>query len=48
LQNGIKQHAKFLAKKYQFSILDFGLRRAKKAKNPSPTPSFCRMELNSM
>jgi hypothetical protein len=30
LQNGTKHHAKFLAKKYSFSILDFGLKRPKK------------------
>jgi hypothetical protein len=31
LQNGTKHHAKFLAKRYQFSILDFGLKRPKKS-----------------
>jgi hypothetical protein len=30
LQNGTKHHAKFLAKRYPFSILDFGLKRQKK------------------
>jgi hypothetical protein len=30
LQNGTKHHTKFLAKKYPFSILDFGLKRQKK------------------
>jgi hypothetical protein len=35
LQNGTKHHAKFLAKRYPFSILDFGVKRAKKkAKKP--------------
>jgi hypothetical protein len=34
LQNGTKRHAKFLAKRYQFSILDFGLKRQKKVKKP--------------
>jgi hypothetical protein len=33
LQNGTKHHANFLAKRYQFSILDFG---AKKLKSPHP------------
>jgi hypothetical protein len=33
LQNGIKHHAKFLAKRYSFSILDFGLKMPKKPKN---------------
>jgi hypothetical protein len=32
LQNGIKHHAKILAKRYSFSILDFDLKRQKKAK----------------
>jgi hypothetical protein len=32
LQNRTKHHAKFLAKRYPFTILDFGLKRAKKAK----------------
>jgi hypothetical protein len=32
LQNGTKHRAKFLAKRYPFSILDFGLKWAKKAK----------------
>jgi hypothetical protein len=30
LQNGTKHHAKILAKRYSFSILDFGLLRQKK------------------
>jgi hypothetical protein len=34
LQNGTKHHANFLAKGYPFSILDFGLKRSKKAKKP--------------
>jgi hypothetical protein len=39
LQNGTKHHAKFLAKRYPFSILDFGLKRPKKKKKPkSPHP----------
>jgi hypothetical protein len=33
LQNGTKHHANFLAKRYSFSILDFGLKRLKKAKS---------------
>jgi hypothetical protein len=41
LQNETKHHAKFLTKRYPFSILDFGLKRQKKksqkAKKPSPT-----------
>jgi hypothetical protein len=32
LQNGTKHHAKFLTKRYPFSILDFGLKRQKKTK----------------
>jgi hypothetical protein len=41
LQNETKHYAKFLAKRYPFSILDFGLKRLKKAKNPkSPHPSY--------
>jgi hypothetical protein len=39
LQNEIKHHAKFLAKRYPFSILDFSLKRPKKSKKPkSPHP----------
>jgi hypothetical protein len=41
LQNETKHYAKFLAKRYPFFILDFGLKRLKKAKKikkPSPTP----------
>jgi hypothetical protein len=38
LQNGTKHHAKFLTKKYPFSILDFGLKRPKKAKKNSHPP----------
>jgi len=34
LQNGTKHHAKILTKRYSFSILDFGLKRKKKPKNP--------------
>jgi hypothetical protein len=41
LQNETKHHVKFLAKKYSFSILDFGLKRSKKSqkakKKLSPT-----------
>jgi hypothetical protein len=33
LQNGTKHRAKFLAKMYPFSILDFGLKRPKKPKS---------------
>jgi hypothetical protein len=36
LQNETKHHAKFLAKKYLFFILDFGLKRLKKPKSPRP------------
>jgi hypothetical protein len=36
LQNGTKHHANFLAKRYPFSILDFGLKRLKKPKSPHP------------
>jgi hypothetical protein len=32
LQNETKHHTKFLAKRYPFSILDFGLKRKKKPK----------------
>jgi hypothetical protein len=32
LQNGTKHHTKFLAKRYPFSILDFGLKRPKSQK----------------
>jgi hypothetical protein len=39
LQNRTKYYAKILAKKYPFSILDFGLERLKKAKRTkSPHP----------
>jgi hypothetical protein len=34
LQNETKHHAKFLPKKYPFSILDFGLKKPKKTKKP--------------
>jgi hypothetical protein len=37
LQNRTKHHAKFLAKIYSFSILNFGLKRQKK-KPKSPHP----------
>jgi hypothetical protein len=42
LQHETKYHTKFLAKKYSFSILDFGLKRAKKEpKSPySPHEKF--------
>jgi hypothetical protein len=41
LQNRTKHYAKFLAKKYPFSIFDFGLERLKKAKRPkSPHPPY--------
>jgi hypothetical protein len=33
LQNRTKHHAKFLAKRYSFSVLDFGLKRSKKPKS---------------
>jgi hypothetical protein len=36
LQNETKHHAKFLAKRYPFSILDFGLKSQKKKKLKSP------------
>jgi hypothetical protein len=32
LQNGTKHNAKFLAKRYPFSILDFGLKKPKSQK----------------
>jgi hypothetical protein len=35
LQNGTKHHANFLAKRWLFSILDFGLKRPKKPKRAS-------------
>jgi hypothetical protein len=38
LTNKTKHQAKFLAKRYPFFILDFGLKRKKKAKKPSPIP----------
>jgi hypothetical protein len=34
LQNGTKHNVKFLAKRYLFSILDFGLKRPKNTKKP--------------
>jgi hypothetical protein len=34
LQNETKHHTKFLAKRYPFFILDFGLLRQKKAQKP--------------
>jgi hypothetical protein len=34
LQNETKYHAKFLTKRYPFSILDFCLKRQKKTKKP--------------
>jgi hypothetical protein len=34
LQNGTKHYAKFLAKRWLFSILDFGLKRPKNPKEP--------------
>jgi hypothetical protein len=40
LQNETKHYTKFLAKRYPFSVLDFGLKRpkkkSKKAKSPHP------------
>jgi hypothetical protein len=39
LQNGTKHHAKILAKKYLFSILDFGLKRQKKKKTKKLSPT---------
>jgi hypothetical protein len=39
LQNGTKHHAKFLAKRYPFSILNFGLKRKKKVKKPKSSHS---------
>jgi hypothetical protein len=38
LQNGTKHHAKFLAKRYPFSILDFGLKRPKKSQKAITHP----------
>jgi hypothetical protein len=50
LQNGTKHHAKFLAKRYPFSILDFGLKRQKKNQkaltHPMKNLAFW-MELNT-
>jgi hypothetical protein len=42
LQNGTKYHIKILAKRYLFSILDFGFKRQKKkAKMPKcPHPPY--------
>jgi hypothetical protein len=40
LQNGTKHHAKFLTKRYPFSILDFGLKGQKKKKPKSPHPPY--------
>jgi hypothetical protein len=38
LLNVTKHHVRFLAKRYPFSILDFGLKKPKKkAKKPPPT-----------
>jgi len=34
LQNGTKHHENFLAKRWLFSILDFGLKRSKSPKEP--------------
>jgi hypothetical protein len=39
LHNGTKHHAKFLAKRWFFSILDFGLLRPKKAQKSLKRPS---------
>jgi hypothetical protein len=38
LQNENKHHAKFLAKRYPFSILDFGLKRQKKKLKSAHSP----------
>jgi hypothetical protein len=38
LQNGTKHHTKFLAKRYPFSILDFGLKRQKKKAKKLKSP----------
>jgi hypothetical protein len=38
LQNGTKQHAKFLTKRYSFSILDFDLKRQKKKSKSLHSP----------
>jgi hypothetical protein len=49
LQNGTKHHAKFLAKRYLLSILDFGLKRQKNQKaltHPMKNLAFW-MELNT-
>jgi hypothetical protein len=46
LQNGTKHHANFLAQKYPFSILDFGLKRSKKAKKlKSPHPPYEKFDI---
>jgi hypothetical protein len=44
LQYETKHHAKFLAKRYLFFILDFGLKRAKK-KPKSPHPSYEKFDI---
>jgi hypothetical protein len=49
LQSGTKHHAKFLAKRYPFSIFDFGLKRPKGQKaltHPMKNLAFW-MELNT-
>jgi hypothetical protein len=47
LQNGTKHRANFLAKRYPFSILDFGLKRLKKAKKSFMKNLAFWMELNT-
>jgi hypothetical protein len=38
LQNGTKHHENFLAKRYSFSILNFGLKRLKKSQKALTHP----------
>jgi hypothetical protein len=45
LKNGTKYHAKILAKRYPFSILDFGLKRPKKKKPKSPHPPHEKFDI---
>jgi hypothetical protein len=52
LQNRTKHHAKFLAKRYPFSVLDFGLKRSKKPKSQKVLTHLMKnlafwMELNT-
>jgi len=44
LQNGTNDHANFLAKRWLFSILDFGLKRPKNPKEPHEGNNFCILD----